>query len=175
MSSSRDISEILEEMKLLVQDAKAVPLSASVLVPREELMALIVECEKAVPEEIYEARRLGKERAEYLARVELEAEQILETARSRAEQLISHTEVGRSARSAARDIVLRAREEAARMRFESEDYLDQRLASFEIVLGDIVEEVHEGRERLHVRRQETTPAPEPPEEDGFFDQDGNDG
>jgi len=176
MSPSRDISEIIDDMRMLVQDAKAVPLSASVLVPREEMMALISECLQAIPEEIYEARQMAKERSEYLARVELEGEQILEAARSRAEQLISQTELARSARSAARDIILGAKEEAARMRFETEDYLDQRLASFEIVLGNIADEVRAGRERLEVRRKEAAPEPEAPEdEDAFFDQDGSGG
>jgi hypothetical protein len=75
-----------------------------------------------------------------------------------------------------------AREEARRLRHEAEDYCDQRLASFEIVLERTLKTVQAGREKL-----QAVPAPLPGAdgslrlgadgsdvaEAGFFDQDGS--
>jgi hypothetical protein len=47
-----------------------------------------------------------------------------------------------------------AREEARRLRHEAEDYCDQRLASFEIVLERTLKTVQAGREKL-----QAVPAP----------------
>ena len=58
------------------------------------------------------------------------------------------------------------------MRHEVEDFCDQRLGSFEIVLDKLTRTVHAGRERLNigVRREEDV---EEPDDSGsaFFDQD----
>jgi hypothetical protein len=75
-----------------------------------------------------------------------------------------------------------ARDEARRLRHEAEDYCDQKLAAFEIVLERTTKTVQAGREKLQV-----TPLPpgddgdlpfgviegEGPDEpdEGFFDQD----
>jgi hypothetical protein len=59
------------------------------------------------------------------------------------------------------------------MRLETEDFVDQRLAAFEIVLDRVQRTVAVGRERLNGKSR-TQPPPEPdPDPSGplFFDQD----
>ena len=69
-------------------------------------------------------------------------------------------------------VVTEAEERAREMRTEAEDYVDRKLAAFEVVLDRTMQTVQKGRERLQVH------APTPPaeteilEDDGaFFDQD----
>ena len=68
---------------------------------------------------------------------------------------------------------LAAEDRARAMRLETEDYIDQKLAGFEVVLERTMAAVQKGRERLQV----VVEAPlevEPAEEEavsGFFDQD----
>ncbi|HTT87241.1 MAG TPA: hypothetical protein VMF60_07735, partial [Acidimicrobiales bacterium] len=87
----------------------------------------------------------------------------------------------RQANHVAQRILDDARDEARRLRHEAEDFCDQKLASFEIVLDRTIKTVQAGREKL----QATPPPlpgdpgapPEPSEADGggeeigFFDQD----
>ena len=61
----------------------------------------------------------------------------------------------REAQMFAQRTVDRANDEAARLRNEAEDYCDQKLAQFEIVLQRTLKTVHVGREKLQV-----TPLPE---------------
>ncbi len=124
-----------------------------------------------------------KERQEHLAKVEREGEEILEAARVRAERMVQRTEVVRAARQTATKMVEEARESARRLRLEAEDFCDQKLAAFEIVLERTTKIVQAGREKLRV-----TPAPgddsaiglgsasgdlgaSPGADDAFFDQD----
>jgi vacuolar-type H+-ATPase subunit H len=134
----------------LVQTAKAMPLSASVLVPREELTELLEGALERMPDELRQARWLLKEREEFLAERNREAEGILEEVRVQAERLVQRTEVVRQANHVAQRILDDANEEARRLRHEAEDYADQKLASFEIVLDRTMKTVQAGREKLQV-------------------------
>jgi hypothetical protein len=65
-----------------------------------------------------------------------------------------------------------AEAQARNIKHEAEDYIDQKLASFEVVLDRTMQAVQKGRERLQVV-VELPEAEVVPEEDegGFFDQD----
>jgi vacuolar-type H+-ATPase subunit H len=172
----------------VVQTAKAMPLSASVLVSREELAELLQAALDRMPDELREARWLLKERDEFLVEKQREAEALLEEVRVQAERMVQRTEVVRQANHVAQRILDDANEEARRLRHEAEDYADQKLASFEIVLDRTMRTVQAGREKLQVTpvpkveigdRGATTLAPtelgaggrNADEPEGFFDQD----
>jgi len=145
-----DAEAYLRSALELVQTAKAMPLSASVLVPRGELIELLEAAIERIPEEVRQARWLLKERDEFLAEKSREAEGILEEVRVQAERMVQRTEVVRQANHVAQRILDDANEEARRLRHEAEDYADQKLASFEIVLDRTMKTVQAGREKLQV-------------------------
>ena len=134
----------------IVQTAKAMPLSASVLVSREELAELLQAALDRMPDELRQARWLLKEREEFLAEKGREADALLEEVRVQAERMVQRTEIVRQANHVAQRILDDANEEARRMRHEAEDYADQKLASFEIVLDRTLRTVQAGREKLQV-------------------------
>src|ERR1700736_4586630 len=134
----------------LVQTAKAMPLSASVLVSREELADLLQASLDRMPDELRQARWLLKERDEFLAEKGREADALLEEVRVQAERMVQRTEIVRQANHVAQRILDDANEEARRLRHEAEDYADQKLASFEIVLDRTMKTVRAGREKLQV-------------------------
>ena len=173
-----DTEGLLRRAVDLVQGAKAMPLSASVLVSREELVGLLEAALQRLPDELRQARWLLRERDDFLAEKGREAEALIEEVRAQAERMVSRTEIVRQANHVAQRILDDANEEARRMRHEAEDYCDQKLAGMEIVLDRIMRTVRSGRDKLAA----TTPAaPEPaepakvaeegPTEGGFFDQD----
>jgi hypothetical protein len=101
-----------------------------------------------LPEELRAARWLLKEREEYLARVRHEGDEILEQARARAERMVQRTEVVKAADQRAYQIVETAEAESRRLQHEVEDFCDQKLASFEIVLERTMTLVSAGRTKL---------------------------
>jgi vacuolar-type H+-ATPase subunit H len=117
-----------------------------------------------------------KEREEFLAKVAREGDDILEAARVRAERMVERQEIVREARHTAQRLMDEAREEARRLRMEAEDYCDQKLAAFEIVLERTLKTARAGREKLSVTpspadRQDVALTDEAELSDAFFDQD----
>jgi hypothetical protein len=85
---------------------------------------------------------------------------------------VQRTEVVRAAEARARQLNEAAESDARRLRHETEDFLDQRLASFEILLDKLNKTVHAGRSRLAIGAQSEQLAPDEDEDPtGFFDQD----
>ena len=125
---------------------------------------------------IRSARWLLKEREEYLAKVKREGEDILDQARTRAERMVQRTEVVKASEARARKIVDTATDEASRLKNEVEDFCDQKLASFEIVLERTMKLVGAGRQKLQgsLGSGEIQPGEaqdEPPGGPAVFDQD----
>ena len=142
------VEAILREARDIIENARAMPLSASSMVNKEELLEMIDEAMRRLPDDLRNARWLLKEREEFLAKVTREGDEILELARSRAERLVQRTEVVRTAEQKARQLVETAREESRRMRLETEDYCDQKLKNFESTLGQAKDVIATGRRKL---------------------------
>jgi F0F1-type ATP synthase membrane subunit b/b' len=143
-----DLETILRELREIVDTARTMPMSASVLVNREETLALVDEALGSLPEELRQARWLLKERDEYLAQARRDAEDIAEAGRVQAERMVERTEVAREARRVSQQVIAQAEADSRRLRHEAEDYIDQKLASFEVVLERTMATVVKGREQL---------------------------
>ncbi len=139
---------LLISIRDIIESAAKVPLSASAMVPRDEVLSLLDEAIDRLPEEIRAARWLLKERDEFLTKVRHEGEEIINQARARAEQLVQRTEVIKAAEQRAWEVVDHAEADARRLRHEVEDFCDQKLASFEIILERTMAMVGSGRAKL---------------------------
>jgi F0F1-type ATP synthase membrane subunit b/b' len=180
-----DSESLIRTALEMVQTAKAMPLSTSVLVSRDDLCEVLQHALNSFPNELRQARWLLKERQEFIAEKEREADALLEEVKVQAERMVQRTEIVRQANHVAQRILDDANEEARRLRHEAEDYADQKLASFEIVLDRTMKTVKAGREKLQVSplpeiaigdqgdTSWTAGASPGPEDDveGFFDQD----
>ncbi len=167
-----DTGALLTQMQETLDKARGLFMSASVSVNRDEFGALLQQAIDALPVELREARWLLKEREQVLERAQHEADRLLEAARVRAERMVEKNELVREARRAREEIIEDAERQAAAMRHEAEDYVDRKLAAFEVVLDRTMQQVQKGRERLQVH----APTPEAEaelviDEGAFFDQD----
>ncbi|MBW3649447.1 MAG: hypothetical protein KY458_02660 [Actinobacteria bacterium] len=172
-----DTETLVRRVMEVVSNAKSVPLSSSVMVTKDEVLELLEDALERLPDELRQARWMLKEREQFLSKVAREGDDILEAARVRAERMVERQEIVREARHTAQRVVESAREEARRLRLEAEDYCDQKLAAFEIVLERTLRTARGGREKLRVTpapadRPEVTLSQEEDESsEAFFDQD----
>ena len=146
----RDAETLVRQALDLIVNAKQMPLSASVLISKEEVAELLQSALQRMPDELRQARWLLKEREDFIAEKSREADVLLEEVRVQAERMVQRTEIVRQANHVAQRILDDANEEARRLRHEVEDYADQKLASFEIVLDRTMKTVRAGREKLQV-------------------------
>jgi cell division septum initiation protein DivIVA len=150
-----DIVARLQQIEELIQEAKSMPLSSSVLVNREEMLELVEAARAELPEEIKQARWIVKDREELLAKGRRDAESVVERAQQERTRLVSDQEVVMAAREESDRIIGEARELARQMRLEAEDYVDAKLAQYEIALertaNDLQKslvQVQRGRDKL---------------------------
>jgi F0F1-type ATP synthase membrane subunit b/b' len=148
-----DAQAKLDQITELVESAKSMPLSASVLVNKTEILALLDELRAALPEELREAQWVIKDREDVIDGGRKEADRIIADARTEAARLVSRTEVMRSATDEAGRVVEEAKENARQMRLEVEDYVDAKLANFEVVLHKTLGAVERGRDKLRGRHE----------------------
>lgn len=147
-SSGESLVAILDELTDLVAGARAMPMSASALINRAEVLELIESAKAVLPSQISQADTLVADADAVLDRARREAAKILDKARARAEHLVSEESVVAAAEQRAEEIVAAARERAEQLAKDSDDYCDRQLAQFEIDLGAITNQVAAGRQRL---------------------------
>ncbi len=129
------------------------PMSASVVMNRPELLEMLAELERAMDDAFDHADKVQRQRDEIVADGRREAEHILADGRNERDRLVSDTEVFRLAQVRADELLEEARADAGELRKETDDYVDGRLANFEITLERTMEAVRRGRERLAGRSE----------------------
>jgi hypothetical protein len=171
-----DAEQLLRRAIDIIATAPTMPLSSSPRIDRDEIIELLEESLHRLPQEMRQARWMIKERQEFVAKTRREADELLEAARVQAERMVQRTEVVRAAEARARQINEAAETDARRLRHETEDFLDQRLGSFEVLLDRVTKTVHAGRTKLAIGAHRTAEEGLEVDDDptkGFFDQDNS--
>ncbi|GAA4952207.1 MULTISPECIES: ATP synthase F0 subunit B [Streptomyces] len=143
-----DVQKKLDEIVAAVSSARSMPMSASCVVNRAELLSMLEEVRAALPDSLAQAEELIGGRAQMVEQARQEAERIIESAHAQRGSLISDTEIARRSQNEADRILGEARKEAEEIRAEADDYVDSKLANFEVVLTKTLGSVGRGREKL---------------------------
>jgi cell division septum initiation protein DivIVA len=143
-----DVHSKLAEIRQVVEEARSMPMSASAVVNRAELIALLDELKDGLSVAFSDAAEVVANREDVVEDGRKEAEQIVNDAHNERERVVSDTEVFRVAKRQADELVIEAQNEAAELRKETDDYVDSKLANFEITLEKTMEAVKRGRDRL---------------------------
>jgi cell division septum initiation protein DivIVA len=149
-----EITAQLDELSALIESARAMPMSASCIINRAEVLESIEGLRASLPNELTVAKGLLKDRAAVLEQGRLEAERIIEDAEAERYKLVSRTEVVKEAAREAERLVDAAQAETDRMRVEVDDYVDAKLANFEIILRRTLTAVEHGRDKISGRNDE---------------------
>ncbi|WP_328301014.1 cell division initiation protein [Streptomyces sp. NBC_00435] len=143
-----DVQKKLDEIVAAVGSARSMPMSASCVINRAELLALLEEVRGALPGSLAQAQELIGGREQMVEEARREADRIIESAHAQRGSLISDTEVARRSQDEADRILADARREAEEVKAEADDYVDSKLANFEVVLTKTIGSVDRGREKL---------------------------
>jgi cell division septum initiation protein DivIVA len=147
-----DVHLKLDEITRVVQDARAMPMSASCLVNREEVLGLLEELRAMLPEQLQQADDLLSDRAAVVGAGRDAATRLVNQARAEHDRLVEDQAVVVGARERASAIVSEANAESTRLLSDADDYVDRKLAEFEIALDKLSQQVVRGRARLGARR-----------------------
>ena len=150
-----DSVEKLTSAITMVEEARGVPLSASCVVHRGEMLELLDEARAALPNDLESAQKLIAARDAIIEEGRVSAEQMIAMAREDVARMVEQTSIVQMARDEARKILDEARkilDEARTLgdqeKLEVEEYIDGRLATLEVILNKTQDAVARGRERL---------------------------
>lgn len=146
-----ELTATLDGLEALLRDATAMPLSASCMINRGEALARVERIRALLPAALASAQQVLGDRSQVVAAGRLEADRIIAQAQQARLQLLADTDITQEAREEADRILRQAREESDKLRADVDDYIDGKLATFEIVLTKTVAEVERGREKLSGR------------------------
>ena len=132
----------------MIEEARGVPLSASCVVHRGEILEILEGARDYLPADLFEAEKLLAARGQIIEDGRVSAETMVATAREDVSRMVEQTAIVQSARDEAQRILDEARELAAAEREEVEAYIDGRLATLEVILNKTMDAVARGRERL---------------------------
>jgi F0F1-type ATP synthase membrane subunit b/b' len=132
----------------MIEEARGVPLSASCVVHRGELLEVLEGARDYLPADLFEAEKVLATRDQIIEDGRVSAETMVATAREDVSRMVEQTAIVQSARDEAQRILDEARDLAAHEREEVEAYIDGRLATLEVILNKTMEAVSRGRERL---------------------------
>ncbi|GAA3491839.1 ATP synthase F0 subunit B [Streptomyces cremeus] len=143
-----DVQNKLDRIVEAIGNARSMPMSASCVVNRADLLDMLEEVRQALPNSLAHAQELIGGREQLVEQAREEAARIIETAQAQRGDLISDTEVARRSQAEADRILAEARQEAEEIRAEADEYVDSKLANFEVVLTKTIGSVGRGREKL---------------------------
>jgi len=140
--------EKLQAAMTMVKESRAVPLSASCVVHRGELLGLLDEIGVALPTDFSNAKKLLAHREEIIEDGKQSAERLIAHAREEVARMVEQTAIVAAAREEAARLVDEAHLQVEKERAEVDAYIDSRLATLEVILNKTLDAVNRGRERL---------------------------
>ena len=132
----------------IIEEARGVPVSASCVLHRGEILEVLDGARAALPNDLEAARKILASRDSLIEEGRLSAEALIASAREEVSRMIEQTAIVSAAREEAQHILDDAHLEAEQEREEVEKYIDSRLATLEVILNKTSDAIARGRERL---------------------------
>ncbi len=146
--SDINVVERIQSAITAVQEARGVPLSASAVIHRGEMLTILGQAAQALPSDLASAQSLLAKRDTILEEARKVADSIIAEAREEVSLMIEQTQIVTEARREAARILDEVEEKSRQEREEIEAYIDGRLATLEVVLNKTLDVIQRGRDKL---------------------------
>jgi cell division septum initiation protein DivIVA len=139
-----DILHLVDRLEELFNESRPIPFTNSVVVDEDRMLDLIDQMRVAIPEEVKKAQKLVAERDRTLAQAQEEATRTLQLAREKSDGLVERDSIVESAHSRAEQVLEQARLDAEATRQEADQYVLETLTSLEIEMERVLNQVRNG-------------------------------
>ena len=139
-----NVDRLIKELEDIVNNASSVPLTNKVMVDGEEVISILNEIEKVLPDEIKQARWIQNERDRILTEAKKEYETVVNDAKRHAEALVDKNEVLSRSRKRSEELMKVTDENIRKMKMGTYDYIDNVLYTFQeqmVELNKLYEEM----------------------------------
>ncbi len=140
-----EIMEIIDMMEETIDKAPVVPLSGKILLDKEDILDYIQEMRLVFPDEVKEAKWVKGERQRILSEAETKAQEMLKNAEDKMVQMVDENEITRQAYEKASVIDNETRNNAAQMKAEFDQYINDMLNELERQLDVLIKKVQDDK------------------------------
>jgi len=144
----QDIDAHLHALRALIDNARSMPMSASVMINKAEVLELLAQLDAAIDRTLGAAVTVVDQADEVVEASRDEAEELLRQAEAQREAMLSDTDVYRLAQQRIDEMNAQAQRDADALRQETDAYVEESLANFELTLERTLKTVRRGRARL---------------------------
>lgn len=143
-----DVLNLIDEVEDIVESGTSLPFTNKVMVNKEELLDIVKEIRIKLPDEIKQATWIKDERQRILADAQKDADNILNEAEYKLEELIVEEEIIKIANNRAEEIVARAQHKAKEIRIGAMEYADSLLLETQENLKEMIQLLNDNRKEL---------------------------
>ena len=143
-----DVVESLEVAIAAVEEARSVPLSASCVLNRGEMLQILDKVKVSFPSDLAKAIAVLRDKDQILESAREQADAIIAQAREEVARLVEQTSIVTNARKEAQKVMAEVTAESNASRDEIDEYIDTRLATLEVVLNKTLDVISKGRDQL---------------------------
>jgi phage shock protein A len=145
-----DIQHLVDRLEDLIDEGRHMPFSKFTMIDEERALEIIDQMRISIPEEIEKAARIIGQRDRVLAQANEEAARILQMGRQKSDQMVNEMDRVKEAQERAALIIEQARNEAANITAEADQYVMDLLSRLEQTLLRNINEVRNGINQLSV-------------------------
>lgn len=157
-----DILHLVDRLEELFNESRPIPFTSNVIVDEDRMLDLIDQMRVAIPEQVKKAQKMISERDRTLAQAQEEASRTIQLARDKSKDMVERDSIVDTAHSRAEDVIGQAQVDAEAIRGEADDYALESLTALEIELDRLTNQVRNGI--LALQQQATAqPHNKPPE------------
>lgn len=143
------VEELLTVLYNMIQDSFTVPFGRTKCVlDRGKAMELIEEINAILPSDLEQARKIVEAKNDILGNAKLEAEAMKRQAEERARNLVSKEEILVTARQKANDMMTASESKSREIRLATNQYVDDALKRTEDALNEVLNEVRGSRSKF---------------------------
>jgi vacuolar-type H+-ATPase subunit H len=143
-----DIQHLVDRLEDLIDEGRHMPFSKFTLIDEERALEIIDQMRISIPEEIEKSSRIITQRDRVLAQANEEAARILQMARQKSDAMVNEMDRVKEAQERANHIIEQARNEAANITAEADQYVMDLLSRLEQSLLRNINEVRNGINQL---------------------------
>lgn len=156
------ITELVEALYEMIDEAKGVPLSSDKCVlERDKALDLLDEIKAQFPMELSEAKKLIAARADYIEKAKREGEAIRQQAEAEAKRLLAADELTAKAKQMHNDMIRKAEERSRELRRAANEYCEDVMRRTEEAITEAGIELKNARARFRSAASATTQRPNP--------------
>lgn len=143
-----DILRLVDDLEDIIETSNTIPLTGKIMVEKEEIINIIEQLRRELPQEITEATQIRNDKEIIIDNAHKEAQQIINAAKTHAEKLIDEDELVLKANERAEEVINQANHESEQIRHGARDYADELLENTQVNLSEIIKMLNENRQEL---------------------------